>query len=100
MAIIRTVLALAAAQAVNAHYGLLYPEWRADTLNAEDDSELSQWTYPCMLDTMFIFCSRPYPNDTAIQALALSSATGTLQTGPSMAAPCPWSWATIGHISS
>ncbi|CAG9989754.1 unnamed protein product [Clonostachys byssicola] len=43
----KTALALASAQIAAAHYGLVYPEWRADTLNAPEDSTLSQWTYPC-----------------------------------------------------
>lgn len=47
MAPVKTLLALAAAQAVSAHYTLNYPEWRADTMSHEEDSELSQWTYPC-----------------------------------------------------
>lgn len=39
--------ALAAAQVANAHFGLVYPEWRADTLSEENEEKYSQWTYPC-----------------------------------------------------
>lgn len=46
----KTLLALAAAQAVSAHYGLIYPPWRVDTLDLPEDSEYSQWTYPCTSD--------------------------------------------------
>lgn len=42
----KTLLALAAAQVATAHYGLIYPEWRADTL--ADDTEFDQWVHPCM----------------------------------------------------
>ncbi|KAM7207237.1 hypothetical protein V8F20_002503 [Naviculisporaceae sp. PSN 640] len=36
---------LATAQLATAHYGLLYPEWRFDTLSG--DERYSQWEYPC-----------------------------------------------------
>jgi hypothetical protein len=36
---------LAASQLVAAHFGLLYPEWRGDTL--AEDTEFDQWVYPC-----------------------------------------------------
>ncbi|KAM4058664.1 expression library immunization antigen 1 [Hirsutella rhossiliensis] len=39
--------ALAAAHGAFAHFALTYPEWRADTLAEDADSEYSQWTYPC-----------------------------------------------------
>lgn len=47
MAFKSIILALAASQAVNAHFKLAYPEWRADTLAAENDDKYSQWNYPC-----------------------------------------------------
>jgi hypothetical protein len=40
---------LTASQLASAHFGLTYPEWRADTLTLED--EYSQWTWPCKLRT-------------------------------------------------
>jgi hypothetical protein len=48
----KTVLALAAAQVATAHYGLIYPEWRADTLDTPEDSEYNQWVYPCTSQTL------------------------------------------------
>lgn len=48
----KTLLALAAAQAVSAHYGLIFPPWRVDTLDLPEDSEYSQWTYPCTPDLL------------------------------------------------
>lgn len=47
MALKSILLALAASQAVNAHFKLAYPEWRADTLAAENEDKYSQWNYPC-----------------------------------------------------
>ncbi|RFU73583.1 hypothetical protein TARUN_8674 [Trichoderma arundinaceum] len=47
MAFRTLVLALAASQAVSAHFGLVYPEWRADTLAEENEDKYSQWNYPC-----------------------------------------------------
>lgn len=43
----KVALALAAAQAVSAHFGLIYPEWRADTLTDDENSTYNQWDYPC-----------------------------------------------------
>lgn len=43
----KTLLALAVAQVATAHFGLTYPEWRLDTLDLPEDSEYSQWIYPC-----------------------------------------------------
>ncbi|KAK7415521.1 hypothetical protein QQZ08_012319 [Neonectria magnoliae] len=43
----KTLLALAAAKAVSAHFGLVFPEWRVDTLSEENEANYSQWTYPC-----------------------------------------------------
>jgi len=40
-------LALAAVQAVTAHFGIEYPQWRADTLSEEGEAKYSQWNYPC-----------------------------------------------------
>ena len=39
------ITVLAAAQLVSAHFGIIYPEWRANTLMA--NSSYSQWNYPC-----------------------------------------------------
>ncbi|KAL7793180.1 hypothetical protein V8C37DRAFT_378691 [Trichoderma ceciliae] len=47
MAFKTIMVALAASQAVNAHFGLFYPEWRADTLSEENEDKYSQWDYPC-----------------------------------------------------
>ncbi|WYZ44464.1 hypothetical protein EsH8_VII_000900 [Colletotrichum jinshuiense] len=41
------LLALGAANLASAHFGLSYPEWRADTLTATNVTGYSQWTYPC-----------------------------------------------------
>lgn len=35
------------AAAASAHFGLKYPEWRADTLTADEELGYDQWTYPC-----------------------------------------------------
>ncbi|KAK0391897.1 hypothetical protein NLU13_1395 [Sarocladium strictum] len=43
----QTLLALVAAQAVSAHFGLDFPEWRGDTLSDDANSDFSQWLYPC-----------------------------------------------------
>ncbi|KAK7407847.1 hypothetical protein QQX98_009962 [Neonectria punicea] len=43
----KSLLALAAAKAVSAHFGLVFPEWRVDTLSEENEATYSQWTYPC-----------------------------------------------------
>ncbi|TQS34249.1 hypothetical protein Golomagni_05375, partial [Golovinomyces magnicellulatus] len=43
----KSFVLLAAVQAVNAHFGLTYPEWRADTLSEEGELKYSQWEYPC-----------------------------------------------------
>ncbi|KAK3395790.1 hypothetical protein B0T20DRAFT_382380 [Sordaria brevicollis] len=46
---VSSTILLAAAAAIaplaSAHFGLEYPEWRADTLKS--DSNYSQWQYPC-----------------------------------------------------
>ncbi|KAH7034618.1 uncharacterized protein B0I36DRAFT_346528 [Microdochium trichocladiopsis] len=44
-----TVLAtaLAGAQLASAHFGLVYPPWRADTLSEESEEIYSQWEHPC-----------------------------------------------------
>ncbi|KAL7892434.1 hypothetical protein HDV63DRAFT_414599 [Trichoderma sp. SZMC 28014] len=47
MAFKSILLALAASTAVNAHFKIAYPEWRADTLAAENEDKYSQWNYPC-----------------------------------------------------
>ncbi|KAK2024640.1 hypothetical protein LX32DRAFT_696993 [Colletotrichum zoysiae] len=39
--------ALGAANLASAHFGLVYPSWRADTLSAANEEIYSQWTYPC-----------------------------------------------------
>ncbi|KAH6990993.1 hypothetical protein BKA56DRAFT_610554 [Ilyonectria sp. MPI-CAGE-AT-0026] len=43
----KTLLALAAAKAATAHFGLVFPEWRADTLSEEGEAVYSQWNNPC-----------------------------------------------------
>lgn len=45
----KTLLALAAAKAATAHFGLVFPEWRADTLSEEGEAVYSQWNNPCTL---------------------------------------------------
>ncbi|KAL7807771.1 hypothetical protein V8C44DRAFT_337046 [Trichoderma aethiopicum] len=47
MALKSLLLGLAAVQAVTAHFALVYPEWRADTLAEENEDKYSQWDYPC-----------------------------------------------------
>lgn len=42
----RSLVLLAAAQLATAHFGIEFPEWRADTL-ADEDGPYSQWEYPC-----------------------------------------------------
>jgi hypothetical protein len=42
----KSIALLVAAQLASAHFGLVYPEWRANTLDSENE-EYSQWTYPC-----------------------------------------------------
>lgn len=45
----KSLITLVAVQAVSAHFGLSYPEWRGDTLNEEnEDLGYNQWLYPCM----------------------------------------------------
>ncbi|KAF9870177.1 hypothetical protein CkaCkLH20_12263 [Colletotrichum karsti] len=41
------LLALGAANLASAHFGLAYPEWRADTLKGTNETGYSQWQYPC-----------------------------------------------------
>lgn len=41
-----SIVLLGAAQLAAAHFGIEYPEWRADTL-AMEDGPYSQWDYPC-----------------------------------------------------
>ncbi len=43
----KIALLLAASRAVTAHFGLTQPQWRADTLAAENEAKYSQWNYPC-----------------------------------------------------
>ncbi|KAM0238138.1 hypothetical protein ACHAPO_004016 [Fusarium lateritium] len=43
----KTLLGLATVQAVSAHFGLVFPTWRADTLSEENEDRYNQWTYPC-----------------------------------------------------
>jgi len=35
------------AATASAHFGLHFPEWRADSLSAEEDSGINQRLYPC-----------------------------------------------------
>lgn len=41
-----SIVLFGAAQLAAAHFGIEYPEWRADTL-AMEDGPYSQWDYPC-----------------------------------------------------
>jgi len=41
------LVALGAANLASAHFGLVFPTWRADTLSAVNEAIYSQWTYPC-----------------------------------------------------
>lgn len=41
-----SLVLLAAAQLAAAHFGIEYPEWRADTLT-DEDGPYSQYDYPC-----------------------------------------------------
>ncbi|GAO13715.1 uncharacterized protein UV8b_01645 [Ustilaginoidea virens] len=42
------VVALAlAVHSVSAHFGLIHPPWRFDTLSKAGEAKYSQWTYPC-----------------------------------------------------
>ncbi|KAM0329249.1 hypothetical protein ACHAQA_004552 [Verticillium albo-atrum] len=43
----KSFLALASAGLAAAHYSVLYPEWRGDTLEDTDETGYSQWTWPC-----------------------------------------------------
>ncbi|KAL7929442.1 hypothetical protein V8C35DRAFT_197080 [Trichoderma chlorosporum] len=47
MAFKSLLLGLAAAHAVTAHFSVVYPEWRADTLSEANEDKYSQWNYPC-----------------------------------------------------
>ncbi|KAL6701257.1 hypothetical protein J3F84DRAFT_1615 [Trichoderma pleuroticola] len=47
MAFKTLLFGLAAAQAVTAHFSVVYPEWRADTLSEKNMDKYSQWDYPC-----------------------------------------------------
>ncbi len=42
---IKALVLLAAAHLASAHFGIEYPEWRADTLKS--GTNFSQWLYPC-----------------------------------------------------
>lgn len=44
--IMKPIALLVAAQLASAHFGVEYPEWRANTLDSEHE-EYSQWIYPC-----------------------------------------------------
>lgn len=44
----RSLISLAALQSVSAHFGLVFPEWRGDTLSEENEKlGYDQWVYPC-----------------------------------------------------
>ncbi|KAL7961073.1 hypothetical protein V8C34DRAFT_274613 [Trichoderma compactum] len=47
MAFKALLIGLAAAQAVTAHFSVVYPQWRADTLSEKNMDKYSQWDYPC-----------------------------------------------------
>lgn len=53
-----SLILLAAARLATAHFGIEFPEWRADTL-ASEDGPYSQWEYPCKnLPVPFVSASR------------------------------------------
>lgn len=107
MAFKSILLALLASTAVNAHFKLAYPEWRADTLAEENEDKYSQWNNPCT--------SPPLQNAkkpmtslqqtlkhillTESQAAASPTKQATSPTGPSAAAPSPSSSITPGPTS-
>jgi hypothetical protein len=78
---------VAASQLVAAHFGLLYPEWRGDTL--AEDTEFDQWMYPCKLAApllRIVHPLRPHPartNTTSYQAPTCPLRTAPSRTGPS-----------------
>ncbi|EEY21151.1 conserved hypothetical protein [Verticillium alfalfae VaMs.102] len=43
----KSFLTLASAGLAAAHYSILYPDWRADTLEDTEETGYSQWTWPC-----------------------------------------------------
>ncbi|CRK10090.1 hypothetical protein BN1708_009903 [Verticillium longisporum] len=43
----KSFLTLASAGLAAAHYSVLYPDWRADTLEDTEETGYSQWTWPC-----------------------------------------------------
>ncbi|EWZ86896.1 hypothetical protein BFJ68_g6769 [Fusarium oxysporum] len=47
MLALKTLLGLATVQAVSAHFGLVFPPWRADTLSEEGEERYNQWEQPC-----------------------------------------------------
>lgn len=43
------IVATALVQVVSGHFSIIYPEWRADTIELDNDTlGISQWNYPCM----------------------------------------------------
>jgi hypothetical protein len=52
------VLLLAAAHLATAHFGIEFPEWRADTLT-DEDGPYSQYDYPCKSLPRFLESASP-----------------------------------------
>lgn len=52
----KTFSVLALANLATAHFGLNFPEWRADTLSEENEEKYSQWTYPCRFNEVPMLC--------------------------------------------
>lgn len=70
-----TVLAatLAAAQLASAHFGLVYPPWRVDTLAEANEEIYSQWEYPCTLFSLFsLFCCLVFARKSTAQSVYAS----------------------------
>lgn len=107
----KITLLLAASQAVTAHFGLTQPQWRADTLAAENEAKYSQWNYPCepqpCLPACPAFLCFPVfysnfiltPSFSKPQAPASRTARATRPSGPSTAAPSSWTCTTRGPTS-
>ncbi|KAM0284297.1 hypothetical protein ACHAQH_002091 [Verticillium albo-atrum] len=43
----KSFLTLASAGLAAAHYSILYPDWRADTLENTEETGYTQWSWPC-----------------------------------------------------
>lgn len=97
------------AAAASAHFGLKYPEWRADTLTADEELGYDQWTYPCKSPSLSLSPLSPStttnplfgqtPADIPTQAPTSPKTPATAPTGPSPAAPSPSTCTTPGPTS-